>query len=195
MDNNQSEFDRLQQTETDADDMDLSEEASITGFPDGEGADDPLDQLRQQAEEAKDRALRAQAELDNFRKRMFRELEAERRYAGTPLLGDLLPVLDNFERAIDAAEQSQEANSLLDGIRLVAQQIEGVLAQHGCTRIEASAGDPFDHNIHEAASQMPSDEYEQGTVMMVLRVGYQLHDRVIRPAQVIVSSGSAESED
>ncbi len=93
--------------------------------------------LRADLEDATDRVLRAQAELDNYRKRARRELEDERRYAALPLLRDLLPVLDNMQRAIEAAEKSPQASGLLDGIKLVAQSLLTVLAKHDCKKIEA----------------------------------------------------------
>jgi molecular chaperone GrpE len=150
-----------------------------------------LAQLAAEANEAKDRALRAQAELDNVRKRLRKEMEDERRYAAMPLVTDLLPVVDNIGRALAAAEKdsakSAESSGLIAGVKLVAQQLEGVLARHHAVKIEA-LGKPFDPNFHAAIMQQPTDEYPPGTVVMVAQEGYQLHDRVVRPAQVIVSS-------
>lgn len=149
------------------------------------------EQLQLQLQDANNRALRAQADLDNFRKRSQREQEQERRYATTQLLQDLLPMVDNIQRAIEAAEQSQQAAGLLEGFKLVAQQLQTILSQHHCTPISA-LGQPFDPNLHEAVSQLASDQYPQGTVMVETAVGYQLHDRVVRPSQVVVSTGPAE---
>ena len=145
------------------------------------------DGLRQELEAAKDRALRAQAELENYRKRARREMEEERRYAQLPLLKDLLPVIDNIGRALQAAEKSPDGAGLLDGVKLVAQQLDGVLTRHHCTRIDARH-QPFDPHLHEAILQQPSGDYPPGTVLNVTQEGYQLHDRVVRPAQVIVSA-------
>ena len=180
----------MNQDPSDTENLDPADE-----IPDlaAEMATDEDQQLRADLDEAKDRALRAQAELDNFRKRMMRELESERHYAGMPLLSDLLPVMDNIQRAIEAAEKSEpseQASGLLEGVRLVAQQIEAVLAQHGCQPIPAQPGELFDPAVHEAVSQIPSPEFPQGVIAIVTRGGYQLHDRVIRPTQVIVSSGN-----
>ena len=155
----------------------------------GTGVSD-ADALQAELNAARDRALRAQADLDNFRKRIQRENEQERRYASMGLLRDLLPVVDNIHRAIEAAEAAQESASLLEGFRLVAQQLETVLTQHHCTTIEA-LGEPFDPNSHEAISQMPSSEFPLGTVMTQTALGYRMHDRVVRPSQVIVSTGPA----
>jgi molecular chaperone GrpE len=149
--------------------------------------------LREELAAAKDRALRAQAELENYRRRMRKEMEEERRYAQLPLLGDLLPVLDNVQRAIQAAEKSPEAGGLLAGFKMVAQQLDGVLARHHCMRIDA-LHKPFDPHLHAAILQQPSNEFPPNTVVQVAQDGYQLHDRVLRPAQVIVSTSAAEAD-
>jgi molecular chaperone GrpE len=150
------------------------------------GAADSAAQLRVELEAAKDRALRCHAELENFRKRAARELEDRLRYANLPLLRDLLPVLDNVERAIQAADQNADAAALLDGFKMVQQQVEEVLKRHHCQQIEALHL-PFDPHVHHAVMQQSSDEYPANTVLMVTQNGYQLHDRVVRPSQVIVS--------
>jgi molecular chaperone GrpE len=143
--------------------------------------------LREELAAAKDRELRVHAELDNYRKRAARELGDGLRYANISLLRDLLPVLDNVDRAIEAAEKNADANALLDGFKMVSQQLGDVLKQHHCVRIEA-LHTPFDPNVHHAVLQQPSEEYPANTVLMVTQNGYQLHDRVVRPSQVIVST-------
>lgn len=139
---------------------------------------------------ANDRLLRLQAEMQNLRNRTSREIADERRYAALPVLRELLPVVDNIERAIDAAEKAGEAENLLAGFRLVRQQLATILSRNECEPIEA-LGQPFDPNIHQAILQQPSTDAPAGTVTMVTQPGYRLHDRVVRPAQVIVSSGPA----
>jgi molecular chaperone GrpE len=138
----------------------------------------------------KDRTLRLQAEMQNLRQRTSRELADERRYGGLAVIRDVLPVLDNIERAIAAAEKNTDAEALLEGFRLVRQQLMNVLTQHHCEPIEAE-GTPFNPDYHAAILQQPSDEHAAGTVMMAVQPGYRLHDRVVRPTQVIVSSGPA----
>ena len=152
---------------------------------------DEGEQAKRDLDEARDRLLRAQAELDNYRKRARRELEEERRYASLPLLAELLPVIDNIGRAIQAAEKNSEAGSLVEGVKMVAQQLEGVLGRHHCTRIEA-LHKPFDPHLHQAIMQQPSADHPPGTVLVVAQDGYQVHDRVLRPSQVIVSTAPAE---
>lgn len=147
-------------------------------------------ELQSQLKESDERALRAQAELENFRKRARREMDEQRKYANLPLVADCLPAIDNLDRAVEAAEKDENATGLLAGVKMVAEQIRSILAQHSCVRIEAEER-PFDPNVHEAIAQGPSDDIPAGHVTQVVRVGYQLHERVIRPAQVIVSSGPA----
>src|SRR5438067_2518595 len=131
----------------------------------GSPSEQKIANLEQQVREANDRALRSHAELENFRKRSQRELADERRYAVVPLVRDFLPVVDNLERAIEAAttqtrsvsEGLSEATAsdvthLLDGVKLVATQLESVLKQHQCVRIE-TIGTPFDPNLHQALAQ------------------------------------------
>lgn len=139
--------------------------------------------------EANDRNLRTQAELENFRKRARRELEEEKRYAALPLMRDVLQVVDNLQRAIEAAEKSQSGAALLEGVKMVAVQLASVLEQHHCRTIPA-AGAAFDPQWHEAIGQMPSADVAAGHVALVARSGYTLHDRVVRPAQVLVSLGA-----
>ncbi len=146
--------------------------------------------MAEQLRAAEDRVLRAQAELENFRIRVRRETEDQLKHANQPLLVDLLPVIDNIYRAVDAATQDEAASGLLTGVSMVAQQLMDTLGKYHCRRIEA-VGSPFDPNLHEAVQQMPSDEFEAGVVIQVLQEGYMLHDRVIRPSQVIISTGAA----
>jgi len=152
-----------------------------------------IEQLQCDLEKAKDRALRSQAELENFRKRAARELSDQRRYADLNLMRDLLPIWDNMNRAIEAAEQSEQATGLLEGFRMVARQLQDALARHHCTEIPA-LHQPFDPNLHEAISQQPSDVYPAGTVVYVAQAGFQLHDRVVRPSQVIISTTAPETD-
>lgn len=145
-----------------------------------------VDALRIEATEAKDKLLRAQAELENYRRRAQRELQDAARYAEQSLLRDLLPVVDNIARAIQAAEKTPDGGGLLEGFRMVAQQLDEVLARHDCKRI-AAQDQPFDPNLHQAIAQQPAPGKPANTVVMVVQDGYTLHDRVVRPAQVIVS--------
>jgi len=149
-------------------------------------AEADVQKLQAELAAAKDRELRCHAELDNYRKRAARELQEHIRYAEMPLLRDLLPVIDNIDRAIEAAEKNADAPALLEGFKMVSQQLNEVLGRHHCKRIEALHA-PFDPNVHHAVMQQPSEEHPANTVLVVTQNGYQLHDRVVRPSQVIVS--------
>jgi molecular chaperone GrpE len=155
--------------------------------PPGQGPDTSWEELKSQLQDAQDRALRSQAELENFRRRMRRDMEEERRFAFLPVIVDLLPVLDNVQRAIQAAEKNTESSGLLTGVKLVAQQITSLLEKHHCRRIPAD-GAQFDPQLHEALTQQVSADHPPNTVILVHQDGYQLHERVIRPAQVVVSA-------
>jgi len=143
--------------------------------------------LQAELAEAKSSALRAWAELENYRKRANRQIEDERRYASLSLMRDLLPVLDNVKRAIEAAETTHDTASLLEGIKMVVQQIESVLGSHHCKPIPA-LHQPFDPNVHNAVLHQPSAEFPPNTVIHEIHQGFQLHDRVVRPSHVIVAS-------
>lgn len=152
-----------------------------------------LDKLRKQAAERDqylDLALRTKAEFENYQKRNQREREQERKYWYTPLALDLLPILDNLDRALAAARQAGDSSSLVQGVAMVQSQFLETLKRHGITQIDA-AGKPFDPNLHQAVMQQPSADVEPGAVVRVLEQGFMNHDRVLRPAKVIVSSKPA----
>lgn len=141
-----------------------------------------------------DRFLRVQAELENYRRRVRKEAEQNRLYQALPLVKDLLPGLDNLQRALAAAESTDDTNGLLEGVRMVAQQFQDALASHSVVPIEA-LGEPFDPHLHEALGQIPSPDHPPMVVIEEVQRGYVLHDRVVRPSKVIVSSGPpAENE-
>lgn len=138
--------------------------------------------------DAQERLLRAQAELENFRKRSRREYEDAQRYREIDVLRDLLPVLDNVLRAIEASEKTADIESLRSGFRMTAQQLEKLLGSHGCQTIETD-GAAFDPAVHDAIMQQDVPGVAAGTVVGTASRGYKLHDRVVRPAQVIVAKG------
>ncbi len=171
---------------------DRAAESPPGGPPDAVPTPAEVEQLRADVAAAADAKLRAQAELENFRRRAARQMEEERRYAQMPLMRDLLPVVDNIRRAIEAAEKTEDAAGLLEGFKLVAKQLQDVLGRHDCTEIEA-LGAPFDPHYHHAISQQPSAEHPAGTVLIVAQPGFRLHDRVVRPSQVVVSAAPPEA--
>lgn len=130
---------------------------------------------------------RATAELDNVRKRLLREQEQDRQFRSLPLARDLLPALDNLQRALLASEKAQDVGQLVQGIKMVLQQVDETLARHSIVPI-ATVGEAFDPNLHEAVLQQPTSDKPPMTVLMEVEKGYKLHDRVVRPSKVIVSS-------
>lgn len=170
---------------------DTREELDESQF--AEERQDDTAKLEEQLAEQRDRILRLTAELQNLRTRQARELADVRKYASIDVMRDILPVLDNMDRAIEAATKTDDAASLLEGVRLVRGQLVSALAQNGCVEI-AAQGEVFDPDRHQAILQQPSAEVPAGEVMMVTQPGYQLHDRVVRAAQVIVSAGPAGAD-
>jgi molecular chaperone GrpE len=149
-----------------------------------------LQAAEQQREEYLTLARQTRADFENYQKRFQRDLATERRFAQAPLAGDLLPALDNLERALDSARQAGDTGALVQGVGMVQAQLLDLLRRHGVTRVEAQ-GQPFDPNLHQAVGQQPSAEQPPGTVLQVLEPGYMIHDRVLRPARVIVSAAPA----
>lgn len=145
-----------------------------------------LEEQRKLADENYQRYLRAQADFDNFRRRSRQEKEEFAKYASAKLIEQLLPVVDNFERALAAAKDSQDYEALLKGVDMIYRQLDQALAQEGLERIE-SVGQPFNPEIHQAIMRVESEEHEEGTVLEELQKGYKLKDKVIRPAMVKVS--------
>lgn len=145
-----------------------------------------LEKYKVHAEQYREMHLRALADLENYRRRARKEKEDALKYAAVPLLEDLLPVLDNFERALDAADQTRDAAVLQEGIEMVYRQFLNVLSQAGLTLIEAE-GQPFNPHEHNAVMQVETDQVESGIVVEEIQAGYRYKDRVIRPSMVKVS--------
>lgn len=152
-----------------------------------------VDQLKAQLADAEKRVLMAQADLDNFRKRNRREMLDQVKYASLGLMNELLESVDNLQRAIEAYQQDPNGDGLAEGVAMVSSQISKALENHGCKKIEA-VGSSFDPNLHQALQMQPSDDHPANTVMMDLRPGFVLHDRLIRPSQVFVSTGANKEE-
>lgn len=147
--------------------------------------------LQNEVLELKDRLLRSHAELENYRRRVQKEATEAAKYSALPFIRELLPGIDNLHRALDAAQQSGDTAALVEGIKMVASQFNDVLKNQKIETINPE-GQSFDPNLHEALAQVPSADHEPMTVMQVIESGYQLHDRVIRPAKVMVSCAPPE---
>ena len=154
-------------------------------------AGDEVAKVAAERDQYRDAALRAQAELENYRKRVAREAETSAKFLTLPLVRDLLPALDNLARTVQAAEQTGNVSDLIQGLQMIQGQFEQVFGNYSAKPIEA-LGQPFDPNLHEALQQMPSNEHPPMTVIQELERGYVMHDRVIRPTKVIVASAPAE---
>lgn len=141
----------------------------------------------------KDKALRAQADLENFRKRMAREKSDAIRFGNQNLLSALLPVIDNFNMGMMAAEQDS-GSMIYMGMQMVQKQMEDFLGEQGVTEVEVKPGTTFDANIHDAMSQEENADFEDGQVLRVMRKGYMIGDRLLRPANVVVC-GKENVED
>lgn len=147
-----------------------------------------LSSAQSEAAETYDRLLRMSAEFENYKKRVQRQMEGHKKYANEELIKDLLPVVDNLERALNAAgeKQSETDANMAEGIEITLNEILKTLKKHNVEPVEAM-GKPFDPTYHEAVMQEESDEYPENTVMGEMQKGYLLHDRLIRPAMVVVS--------
>ena len=162
--------------------------------PEAEGAAepvvelDPWEQLEQDVAKWKDQAIRTAAELDNYRKRMSREKLDAVRFGNQGLLEELLPVLDNFNMGMQAAAQEQ-GSMLYMGMDMVHKQIGEFLSTQGVEEIAVEAGGEFNPNLHEALSQEASEDVEADKIVRVIRKGYKMGERLLRPANVIVSLG------
>jgi len=175
-----------------------TEDAHDTPLPDqAQGAPaspDALAAAKKEVADSHDRYLRAVADLENFRRRTVREKEELRLYAASRLLEDLLPALDNLGLGLAAARQPKaDLKGLANGVELVQQQLKGALAAHGLKEINP-LGQPFDPHQHEALSHQASADVKPEHVMTVVRTGYTLNGRLLRPASVIVSSGKTVEE-
>ena len=159
-----------------------NQDAPATEAPSAEETPSPEEVLQ-------DRLLRLQADFDNYRKRIDRERKDWAVFANEKLLKDLLPALDNFELGLANGVKANAPEALLEGLRLVQRQLEGALEKSGVVPIDAE-GQPFDPNLHEAITHMPSADIPEGIVLAQPRRGYRMGDKLLRAAQVVVSSGT-----
>ena|SRR5258708_2583278 len=146
---------------------------------------------KQEAAANYDRYTRAVADLENFRKRTLREKDELRQFAASGLMEDVIPILDNLSLGLAAAKQQTDVKAIVDGVNLVLEQFKTTLARHGLKEVKPE-GQRFDPNFHECISHQPSGDVAEEHVMQVVRPGYTLNGRLLRPASVIVSSGPAK---
>lgn len=183
----------LEQNGTDAEPAtEVNKTAAEGSNPNAEPApvaemEEALSNLQDDLRRAEEAYLRAVADLQSYRRRVTQELQREREAGRASVIEDILPVLDNFERTLEAGKAGASLESLLEGVQLIERQLRAALERHGLRPIEAQ-GRPFDPELHEAVVTEPSDKAE-GTILDVLERGYLLGDRVVRPAKTKVSKG------
>ncbi|MCZ6631799.1 MAG: nucleotide exchange factor GrpE [bacterium] len=155
---------------------------------------DELTQAQQEAEAYKDRWMRLAAEFENYKKRKAREFDALVQSASENVIRDLLPILDAVDRALVHSKDGQtDSEGYLEGVKMIMEQLPKVLHNRNLSEIRP-VGESFDPNFHEALMQAPSEEHDVGVVMEVVEIGYQLRDKVLRPAKVVVSQGKPEAK-
>ena len=151
------------------------------------------EKLRLQVAKLEDKLLRSAAEFDNYKKRVARQYEDMVRLASESMLGELLEVVDNFERALNHTEEDTDFDAFREGTKLILSQMMNLLKKYDVTPIEA-IGQPFDPNLHEAMMQIESDEFDDGVVAIEVTKGYRQGQRVIRHSKVGVSSGKKDNK-
>ncbi|HIE32915.1 MAG TPA: nucleotide exchange factor GrpE [Thermodesulfobacteriaceae bacterium] len=152
-------------------------------------------QLKEECKLWQERALRYAAEVENLKKSFKREKEEFSKYALEHLFKELLPSIDNLERALEAAEKSQDPKGLIEGVALTLKGLLNAMEKFGLTQFEAALGEPFNPHHHEALHVEETEEHPEGTVVRVYQKGYRLHDRIIRPALVAVAKNKKQDEE
>ncbi len=154
-----------------------------------------LESVEQEAKEAHDRFLRVSAEFENYKKRSAREMDEFRKFANESLLREMLTVVDNLERALNSSNNDNQANShIAEGVDMTLKEILKVFEKFNVKPIEA-LGKPFDPNFHQAAMREETNEHPENTVLNELEKGYMIHDRLLRPAMVVVSMPKVNTKD
>ena len=153
-----------------------------------------LEQAQAEAAEMKSRYLRTVADMENYRKRIAREKQEIIRSAAAGVIESLLPILDNMKLGLQAADNHPEAKDVTIGFKMVDDQLKRTLAEQGLEELIPD-GESFDPNLHECIAHQPSDEIDEDQVIQTVRAGYRLNERLIRAANVIVSSGPAKADD
>jgi molecular chaperone GrpE len=169
-----------------------SEESSEDQAPSEDDAVESEDRLVAEVEKYKDIALRAEAEMQNLRRRAERDVQNAHKYGIERLLQNLLPVLDSLEKAVEVSEAaaSDDDDPQLEGIRLCSKLFVDVLTREGVEALDP-LGEPFDPNLHEALSMIENPDLEPNSVMTVIQKGYRLNERLVRPAKVMVSKSAS----
>ena len=165
---------------------------------DDAGGDDDIATLAAERDELRDQLLRTLADNENLRRRTERELTAAKKYGAMGFARDLMASVDNLDKAIDLIPENKDeldetVKNILIGVEMTGREIASVLERHNISKISPD-GEKFDYNLHQAMFEVPSDDVEPGIVMQVVQSGYQLHDRLLRPAMVGVSKPASPSQ-
>lgn len=178
-------------TEGDAAKVSLTPEPELSSIePEPDAAMAGVDAIIAERDELKDRLLRALAENENIRKRAAKDKRDGEAYGGSRLARDLLPVYDNLHRALESVDEhsKETASALLEGVELTQRELLNIFQKHGITRISPEKGEAFDPQMHQAMFEAPVPDVDKGCVIQVMQEGFMLQDRLLRPAQVGVSS-------
>lgn len=179
-------------TETRNDAMDDATKADEDG---PEGLEAEIEALRAERDEMQDRLMRALADAENARKRADKDRRDAQQYGGSRFVRDMLPVYDSLQRALDAAKTAEsdgsDAAAVAEGVELTLRELLNIFERHGVSRVAPETGDTFDPQLHEAMYEAPVPDVPAGGIIQVMAEGFMLHDRLLRPAQVGVSSTPA----
>lgn len=187
-----TETDDLAQTQESEASKPVSDEPSETDAETDEDSDNALAAAKSEAEKYRDMALRAEAEMQNLRRRSERDVQNAHKFGAERLIQNLLPVVDSLEKAVEASQQAETAEDdpQLEGLKLCLKLFTDVLTKEGIEVVDP-LGQPFDPNVHEALSMIENPDMEPNSVMAVIQKGYRLHERLVRPAMVMVSKSPA----
>jgi len=153
----------------------------------------PVTALEEERDQLKDRLVRVSADFDNFRKRSRKDVEQAERRGREAILREVLPVIDNLERAVEASKEAVDVAAVRDGVMMVLKQFEDTASRISLERVE-SVGKRFDPNVHDAFQQVETDEHPPGTIIQEYQPGYMLGDRLLRPAMVVVARKAKPAE-
>jgi len=187
-----TETDDLAQTQESEASKPVSDEPSETDADTDEDSDNALAAAKSEAEKYRDMALRAEAEMQNLRRRSEQDVQNAHKFGAERLIQNLLPVVDSLEKAVEASQQAETAEDdpQLEGLKLCLKLFTDVLTKEGIEVVDP-LGQPFDPNVHEALSMIENPDMEPNSVMAVIQKGYRLHERLVRPAMVMVSKAPA----
>ena len=172
---------------------DVKDQEELINIDDEAAQFDEIDAIRAERDDFRDKFMRALADAENARKRADKDRREAENYGGSKLSRDLLPIYDNLTRAIEAAreETGENAKALVEGVELTMRELVNVFRKHGIEPIKPNVGDRFDPQIHQAMFEAPLPGTSAGDIIQVAAEGFMLHDRLLRPAQVGVSSTPA----